>query len=193
MKKPLLFAIALLALAGCVDSAETYHAQRFDFATQPSVRINVARVKVVNAYRPPLAAPNVEQDFPTPPAKAVALWVRQRLQAAGTQGVLEVTIDDASVRENKLPVDKSVSGFFTDQQTSRLDARLHVTLRLYTGGDAMSAASGDITVTRSVTLNRKASVTDRERAFDDMVAAMMTDFDMQAHDRLNSYFKAYML
>lgn len=183
----------LLLLAACAAGSENYTPQPITFNGRAPIRVNVAEIRIINAYQPPLMAPNVEQDFPTPPARAVEQWVHARLVAAGQQGVMEVSIDDASVREVPLPVRENFFDFFSDQQSARFDASVKVTFRLYNGIDALSVANAEAVVARQHTIGQKASIADRERVFDEMTKDMMTGFDAEAEMRLRQYFTPYLL
>ncbi len=189
--KKLIALIALTLLAACEQAPAGYKPDPIAFIDMP-IRVNVAQIRVVENYQAPLRAPNVEQDFPVPPAVAVKQWAAQRLQAVGNEGELEVAIDDASVKEVKLPKTKGVKGLFTDDQDARYDASIHVTFRLYDGVNTMSAASGDVLITRSRTINEKATIDDRLRTFHTMTKEMMTTFDQQSESRLRQYFSAYL-
>src|SRR3546814_2994630 len=54
---------------------------------------------VIDAYRSPGTAPNVEHLFPSPPATAMARWASDRLEAVGTNGSAIFTILRADVVE----------------------------------------------------------------------------------------------
>lgn len=189
--KKILSLIALALLAACEQAPAGYTPEPIAFMDMP-IRVNVAEIKVVENYRAPLRTPNVEQDFPVPPAVAVKQWATQRLQAAGSTGFLEVSIDDASVKETKLPKTKGVKGLFTDDQDARYDASLKVTFRLYDGVNTMSVASGDVNITRSRTINEKATIDDHLRLFHAMTKEMMATYDQQSEARLHQYFSAYL-
>ena len=115
-----------------------------------------------------------------------------RLKATGTSGVLEVIINDAAVKEVKLPTAKGVKSLFTDDQDARYDARINVTYRLYTGAQAISDASGDVTVTRSHSINEKATVYQRQALYQKMTNDMMADFDRESNARLHQYFARFL-
>jgi hypothetical protein len=189
--KKILSLVALILLAACETAPAGYVPDPIAYTTPP-VRLNVAEIKIVENYRAPLRAPNVEQDFPVPPAVAVKQWVGSQLEAAGTTGVLEVAINDASVKEVSLPKTKGLKGLFTDDQDTRYDASLRVTFRLYDGVDAMSAAAGDINITRSHTINEKATIDDRLKMAHGMTKDMMATFNQQANERFHQYFSAYL-
>ncbi len=191
MKKLLL--LGLLALVACSRGTENYTPTPFSFAGAPPIKVNVAEIRVVDGYEAPLAAPHVDHSFPTPPAKAIGQWVKDRLIAAGAQGIMEVTIENASVREVKLPKKTGIEGWFTDDQDVRYDAAIKVSMRLYADASGLANATAEVTATRSNTINEKASVADRERLFDTMTRTLMTQFEMEAQGQLRQYFTAYLL
>jgi hypothetical protein len=191
--QPILALVLLILVAACARGTENYTPTPFSFVGQPPMKINVGQVRVVPAYQPPMNGLNIDHTFPTPPAKAVGQWVCDRLIAAGTQGIMEITIEDGSVRETLLPKKTGIEGWFTDDQEARYDANLRVTMRLYNGADALAVATGDVTVTNSHTINEKASVAEREKLFDTMTREIMAQFEGEANARLSQYFAAYRL
>ncbi|MFZ4540378.1 MAG: hypothetical protein ACOYNL_01030 [Rickettsiales bacterium] len=197
MKKIIALAL-VLSLTACEEAPRAYTPAPFAFelvAAQP-VMVNVHEVRVVNDYKSTNRRPNVEQEFPVPPAVAVSKWVNQRLKpnpVISANSVLEVVINDASVRETKLDKTKGVKGIFTDDQDARYDVKLSVTFRLFGGGGrGISDATGDVNVTRSRTINEKATVYQREAIYHQMVSDMMVDFDREANARLRTYFAPYL-
>ena len=188
----ILLACAALLLASCQEAPAAYKPAALDFAGKPPIRLNVAQIRIVENYKSPMRAPNIEHELPVPPSQALKQWVNQRVQAVGTQGVFEFVIEDASVKETKLKKTQGMKGFFTDDQDAKYDANISVTMRLYDGVEAISRASGDVRVMRSKTINEKASINDRTRLFEGMTRDMMTAFDTEAQSRLRQYFAGFM-
>ena len=184
--------LAVALLAACSQAPQTYKPAPLDFSSQPPINLNVAEVRLTENYHTATTRPNVEQDFPTPPAAAVKQWLKQRVHAVGTQGVFEVVIDDASVKEVKLHTTGGLKGLFTNDQDARYDANLKVSFRLYDGVDAMSVASGDVIITRSKTIAQDATVNDRTKLYENMTKEMMASFDTEATNRLHQYFANYL-
>ena len=189
--RKILFLLALIGLTACESAPAGYTPQPLSFSAVAPMKIDVSEVRIVENYQPSTGAPNVDQDFPNPPASAVKQWVKQRLSAVGSRGVLEVSIDDASVHEIKLPKTQGIKGLFTNDQDTRYEAKISVTMRLFNGEDAMSVASGDVVIMRSRTIDEDATVDQRQKLFDSMTHEMMTSFDQQAVTRLKQYFAAY--
>ena len=190
MKK--LFALVITALlVACQPAPSGFVADPISFASRGIIRLNVAEIRITQNYQSPMRAPNVDHEFPIPPETALKIWVHDRLTAFGQSGMMEVTIEDASVKEVKLPKTEGVKGLFTDDQDARYDAVMHVTFRLYTGAQGISDASGDVIVTKSRSINEKATVDERRKMYHDMTRDMMTQFNSEAEARLRQYFSRY--
>lgn len=190
--KKLLALAATLMLASCQEAPPAQTLPPISFANTPVMRVAVAQINIVEAYQSPMAAPNVEHQFQTSPAQAVKQWASQRLQAVGTTGIMEIIIEDASVKETPLPKTDGVKGFFTDDQSERYNASLRVAMRLYSGQQAMAAATGDVAIISSRTINEKATIAHREKLFHELTQDMMTQFDTEAEARLRQYFSAFL-
>ena len=197
MKKFLALALALaltaLVLASCQDAPAPSSAAPLNFGGKAPLRLNVAQINVTQTYQPPMAAPNVDHTMPTPPIMAVKQWAGQRFVAAGGQGSLEITIDDASVKETALPKKDGLTGFFTDDQEARYDAHIAITIRLYDGVNTISVAEAKAEVTRMRTINEKANVAQREAMFNGMLQEMMLHLDSETEARIRQYFSRFIV
>jgi hypothetical protein len=191
-KKFLALALVIFSLVACKDAGLTYAPQPISFAGKPVMHINVAEIKVVDQFRSTMAAPYVEYQLPTAPAAAVKQWAGQRLAAVGRSGVLEITIEDASVKETNLKTTEGIKGIFTNDESERYDAHLAVTMKLYDGVNVISVAEGNVEVSKMNTVNEKATAAERDKLFHDMIADMMAQFDAQAETRLHQYFTPYL-
>lgn len=193
MKK--IITLTLIAmLTACQQAPVGYKPEPFAFELAPNniIGVNVAEIRVIETYQAPMRRPNVEQDFPVPPASAVKKWVAKRLRATGQKGVLEITISDASVKEAPLPKTPGLKGLFTDDQDARYDAKLAVNFSLRTGTQNLADATSDVAVTRSQSINEKATVDDRARLYHTMTREMMASFDHESEARLHQYFAAFL-
>lgn len=185
------FIASFMLLAACQQAPQPAALSPVDFTRATPIALAVSEIRVVENYASPLKNPNVEHLFPTPPAQAVKTWASQRLRAAGASGLLEITIEDASVIERPLPKTEGMRGFFTDDQSDRYDARLKATMRLYTGERAVSDAEGNVSLVRARSINEKATVAERERFFNQMMLDIIQQFDAEAEARFRQYFSPY--
>ncbi|PZP84337.1 MAG: hypothetical protein DI582_09040 [Azospirillum brasilense] len=189
----LLALAATLTLVACQDAPVVNTPSSVTFAGKAPIRLNVAQINVVESYRSTMQKPFVEHTAPTTPAAGVKLWASQRLAAAGTQGTVEVIIDDASIKETPLTKKDGIEGFFTDDQDARYDAHLRVTIRLYDGLSTVAQAESVVELNRMRTINEKASAAQRDAMFAAMVNDMMLQFDAEAESRLRQYFARFIV
>src|SRR5437667_10992455 len=98
-----LFLLVGLALTACSSTPPTPIAP-IAYTNATPIRLNAGSIEVVDQFKPPLAAPNVDHLFVQTPAAAVRAWAQGRLRAAGQSGAIRVTIVDASVKAVALPI-----------------------------------------------------------------------------------------
>jgi len=150
------------------------------------IELQVGNVETVSSYKSPLAAPNVDHLFPTPPVDALDSWSADRLMASGTEGIARFTILDASVRETSLEKQKGLKGAFTKDQSERYDGALEATLEIIdNNGGSKGFASAK--VSRSISVREDATVNDREQAWFDLTEALMKDFNAELEKNISSY------
>jgi hypothetical protein len=184
----LLFSI-LLGIAACA-TPEQPSTPTLSFTGSSKINVNVASIEMIEAYKSPFRPPNVEHLMPYSPADAVALWVKDRLQAVGSDKLLQITIVDASVIESDLPKTKGITGLFTVDQDKKYDARIEVEMRIY-GEAALSEASTSVIVTRSITMAENASVNSRKAAYIKMIQDMMKMVNDKLENNMLNYMQNY--
>ena len=63
--------VALFTLTACVTAGPQPSYPEITFLHLPPIELKVAEIVYEPRYQPPIAAPNIGHEFPTPPAKAV--------------------------------------------------------------------------------------------------------------------------
>src|SRR5262249_30664158 len=121
------------------------------FQDRPSIRLDVAQIEIVQAYKAPGQAPNVDHLFPQKPVDVATAWGRDVLRAVGQRGMATYTVLDASATETRLPRSTGVSQMFRKEQSDRYDLRIAVQLQvnnplLRATGGAQATASRSQTV-----------------------------------------------
>lgn len=123
---------AVMPLTGCTGSPPA-SAQKpkltYDYMTP--LQLDVVEVQVIESYRPPFRAPNVDHLFPNQPRKALKEMFRNRLAPAGSTNTMRVFIEEASVVEE--PVDEIVSGvqgIFTRETDLRYRATVRINIEI---------------------------------------------------------------
>jgi PBP1b-binding outer membrane lipoprotein LpoB len=156
----------VLVLAGCAGSTEVKYVKPITFAGEPPIRLNVAKIEVVDDYVPPMRLPNVEHAAPTPPYTAVRQWANERLQAVGTTGYAQVLIEDAHITQRRV-----------GEAQTEYSGRINVIIEAHGADFTQPAATAEVTVQRALTTDQDKSLADKEGVWDQLVRLMMTDFD----------------
>ena len=88
-----------LLLSGCYGGNETAPQQftPLSYSYLPSLKLNVARIDIVNRWAPAGTARHVEYLSPIPPVSALTQLARDRLSAGGSAGRAEFIVQDASI------------------------------------------------------------------------------------------------
>lgn len=187
----LIAAVFILALTGCQEPPNVPRGDQLSFSQYQPFKMNVASIEFVDEYRSSGQKPNVELQFPTPPAEAMKIWVRDRVKAIGSENTMQVIIKDAGVKETALPRTEGLKGVFTNDQAFRYDARLAVEIRIYSASSALSTASVSAAATRMATLPENASVVKRDALFNDMTRGLMDHLNAELERGFNTYFTDY--
>lgn len=189
--RTLWFALAFTTLSACQTSAPLQNFAPPSFVKMTPIDMDVTNIEVIDEYEPPLARPHVEQFFATTPTQAMHIWAHDRLHATGRERTLQVVIKDASVVETQLPRTQGLQGVFTNDQAQRYDARLEVELRIYGTSGALAEASITAVATRSQTVAENASVAERERIFNTLLAELMNAMNATLEKNIYEYFGNY--
>ena len=184
-----LLAVAVVA-AGCeVPLPNRDHAPP-SFAHLQPLAFDLDRVQIVETGAAAHPA-DVGHLFPTPPAVAARIWIRDRLRARGHLGLLRVTIDEASARLTPLATNTDLEGLLTEEQAERLDVRLRVTIEaIDRNGEVNGSATAD--AKRSRTLPEGITLAERERLYDDVVEALLHDYNANQERAIRRYLGLYL-
>jgi len=183
---------AAAALAACETPVEVEKFPELTYSHLPPFRLNVLTVDIKSDYRPPMAAPNVDHLFPTPPKKALERWAKDRLKAEGQTGSARFTIIDASIIETVLPRDKGLTGALTKQQAFRYDATVEASLEIM-DAKGFRKAFATARVKRSRTVREDATLNDRDRIWFVLVESLMKDFNAEMEKNIRQYMQGYLM
>jgi hypothetical protein len=137
-----------LLLAGCGGGAEerSYPPLRYDYLTP--LRLNVAAIQIEQRFVPSGVPPDVTQDDPMPPARALRAMAEDRLQSLGSADRAVFIIQDASLvrRRDTLSGNLSVELDIYNTPTTRVAFAQASVTGTYTGDlDNLSARLYDMT------------------------------------------------
>ncbi len=182
---------SLALLASACDTPP----KRRDFATltfqdRPSIRLDVAQIEIVQAYKAPGQAPNVDHLFPQKPLDVATAWGRDVLRAVGQRGMATYTILDASATETRLPRSTGVTQVFKNEQSDRYDLKIAVRLDINNPvlraiGEAQASASRSQTVAEDMTLN------EREAVWFEMTESAMRELDQKLEAAIRDKLRVF--
>ena len=105
---PLAALFLCLSLTACEKPLPKVSYPQLRFNHLPAIKLDVAKIEILEKYQSPLQAPSVEHKLPLAPATAMRNWAEDRLHAAGTSGVGRFIIIDASVKAEALAKKKGL-------------------------------------------------------------------------------------
>ncbi len=144
-----LAAVALLLPLSAGNSADAVK-------TRPPLMLAAEQIILEERF----AEPYTEQGYSVTPAGAVREWVKTRLQADGTPGIVRVILFDAQIKRQELKTKGGLRGWFSDDQKYRYDGRIHVRVEYQPAipgqhaSNAEAQASGYFTMPEDATLNQ---------------------------------------
>lgn len=189
----LFLSVALAGLAaGCATPDPSPRFADLTFAGRNPIRLDVAKVEVVDEYRMPLKDPNVEHRAPLAPSAAAERWGRDVLQAAGTGGRAVFRVTNGSLVESNLKTTTGLKGLFTNDQSERYDATIAGRLDLY-GPDGRPLGNAEADASRYQTIAESASLNDRQRLWYSLVEATANDFARTMETAIRQKLGVYIL
>lgn len=168
-------AAAVGLLSACQTAPPAPKVDAANFAAFAPIMLDVARVDVVdNARRP---AGSADASIAVPPAEGARRWAQARLQAAGRDGFVRLTIREAAIVESQLPKTGGVKGMFTNEQTTRYDARIAVEITAEKPSADGLRASTQANASRFITLPENTSLAGREAALQNLSNRLLEDLN----------------
>jgi hypothetical protein len=154
-----------------------------DFGSAP-LRLDVARLDVVQAYAPPQRAPNTEHRMIVSPLATLDDWARRHIEAAAPgrdDSSAVFVIEDASLLVEKLRPRKGLLDALIREDSEKFTLRLAVTLQVR---DRLGATQGGTSAEATAWRVVPESLKDTERA------AMWHELLIAAMDNLVPAFEA---
>jgi len=145
-----------------------------DFGSSP-LRLDVARVEVVQAYAPPQRVPNIEHRMIISPLATIDDWARRHIEAAAPgrdDSAAVFVIEDASVVTEKVRTRKGLIESLIREDSDKFTLRLAVTLQVRDRlGATVGATSAEASAWRTVPEGMKDS--DRSAVWHELLIAAM--------------------
>lgn len=179
-------AAPLLSACGTPPPAATQAELRWTHL--PPITLAVQDIGVETLYVQPRRDPNVEHLMPLTPEMAIRTWVADRVKTSGV-GIysLRVVIEEGSVIEVPLQTTQGVKGFFTTEPDLRYEAKATVVVQLLNPDGSVKVQTRQ-TAWRTKSISEKASLTDRERAWFELIESLMQDLNPALENGIRQYF-----
>ena len=169
--------LAVLASA-CDTPPERQSFATLTFQDRPNIRLDVAQIEIVQAYKAPGKSPNVDHLFPQKPVDVATAWGRDVLRAVGQRGMATYTILDASAIDTPLPRSTGLTQVFKTEQSDRYD--LKIAIRLDIGNPLLqTTGTAEATATRSQTVAENMTLNQREAVWFAMTESAMRELDQK--------------
>ncbi len=179
-----------LSLTACQKPLPEVSYPQLRFNHLPAIKLDVAKIEILEKYQSPLQAPNVEHKLPLAPATAMRYWAEDRLHAAGTSGVARFIIIDASVKAEALAKKKGLKAAFTIDQSTRYRAQLSAKLEVETAG-GLGKGFAEAKSSRQRTMPEDVSINERDDALYNFVEAAAIDFDKAMVQNIEKYLRPF--
>lgn len=181
-----------LVLAGCTTPPPAPRYPELTFTHLPPIRLDAARLEIVDGFKSPFALPNVEHLMPVSPAAAMRRWAQDRLLPVGSGGQIVFTVADAAVIETPLAATPGLRGAVTKDQSERYDARLEVLITV-DGGDNRRRGEVTAEAMRSRTVPEGISLNEREKIWFQMTEDLVTNMNGELEAAIRLFLQPFLV
>lgn len=184
--------LAMTVLAACEATGPRPNVPELSYTSLGAIRLDVAKIEIVDEYIPPLRRPNVEHEFPISPAEAVQRWAQDRLVAGGRQRSARFIIRNAAVHEVELKKKTGLRGLLTSDQSERYDGRVAVTLEIRSDRGFRDAFA-DAAAEHSRSVPEGLSINEREQIFLEITERLVRDLNAEIENQIAAHLGPYRL
>ena len=176
-------------LLSCKTSNIESTTPELTFSHLPDIRINVAKISVLNEYKMPFKQPNVEHVAPISPGASVERWVSDILVPVGDKLDAQFIIKSGSIIESELKTQKGLKGVFAIEQSKRYTAIVDARLEIFDGSRRLATINAK--AKRSHTLREDATPNLKTNLLFNLVENLMATFDRELRRQVDSHLQNY--
>jgi hypothetical protein len=189
VSRRLLLSAAMLPwlLTGCDTPNPAIGFSELTFAHKPSIRLDVAKIEIINEYRMPFKAPNVEHLVPVAPGAAAERWAADILKAVGTRGTALFVITRAPVTVEELKTKSNFQGLVSIEQSERYEGALEARIEILNGTRRLATARAG--TTRNQTAREDTTPNQRAKLWYTLVERLIIEFDREMRKQANNFLK----
>jgi hypothetical protein len=178
--------VSIMALSACASPSTTPKPVDLNFAAMQAVPLSVGAVQVLNASAPSIAPKNLMLKNASP-AAALERYAAQRLHAAGGQGTLNFTIQQASIVSREVVPTKTGS-WIKDNVKLGNPTEHTVTMKVginLTGRPGQPDMTSAFSMERKKTIPAEESLQQRDYEINQLIEYMVRDMDASIVKALN--------
>ena len=191
VSRKLLSFAAIAVLAACASAPPPPKpVPKLAFTGKPAIVAPASSVSFQNDYQATNAAPHVEGAHDIRPDTLARAWVDKRLRSTSmAHGTLTLTVLDASVLQEDLPMDRSFKArLLTRQPEYRLVGKLR--WRLSYKGPLLTTWTSDGSAEASASVLEQSSINDQDQAYSDLIDGIAQNFDARVEEQIGNLRKA---
>jgi hypothetical protein len=186
MKKQLtpFLALSLIAFIAACSSDKPVTPLALDYNSLGKINLAVANIQVTDHSLPVMQGVPESALRPTI-AEAAHHWINDRLSAAGSSGQAIVIIKQADFSVVPMP---TKGDWFTREQAVKYMANIAVDIEINgEGGTAVASAEAH----RQVSLPSDPNSSERQKAYNDALQGLMTDFNNNMEQNIHAYMQGF--
>ncbi|MDD9901113.1 MAG: hypothetical protein OXT65_09065 [Alphaproteobacteria bacterium] len=167
--------LSVLPVMGCTSTVPDSPSVHVSM-TEEVVPLQVARIDIQNVYKAHEQSPYVDHLMSPPPVAVIGEMLDRRLRAAGSERVLRVIIEDASVVSEKLPVTEGFWGYFSKEPEERFKGSAKVRFELADlHAPDIIIGHAEVSTNRNKSVMEGATLAERDRALEDLARDLSRD------------------
>jgi hypothetical protein len=182
----LLLAFLVVILGGCARKSEVPLVGLQSLSKAP-ISLNVASIEVMNDYTPSDDDFCVDTLMSPSPSEIVQQWASDRFQLRGTKGRAVLVIEEASLKEDPVPLDP---GNFFSSPLIRYRGNLVIKLKLFSSdGDRLGTAEASASASR--TASESLTVREREKLWICLVETLLNQLDPVLESKIQEHLSDF--
>jgi len=147
---------------------------------RPPLVLSAQQIILEEKYSEPYS----QEGFTVTPASAIRDWVKTRLVADGTSGIIRVIILDARMTRQELKTKGGVRGWFTDDQKYRYDGRIHIRVEHQPASPGQYPSQAEAQSSGYFTMPEDATLNQLEKKAADLVQDLMQRTDLEIENNM---------
>ena len=180
----------ILFLTSC-QTANRAEFPQITFRHTEPIKLNVRNLKIIDFFKPTYSPPHVEHEFPIPPSQVLKAWANDRIKPVGTLGTVIFLIKDASVVEDQLRLDKTISGLFLTEQSHRYRANVAVQIKIVDIPNTSDSVA-NATANRSQTINEGISINNKHHLWFEMTEFLFKEFNVAMENSIRKHLSNFL-